>query len=352
MKIKLIPIVAILLFASSCKEGVKTDKVTPMVKCETVESLDRGSVATILPGKVSAKADVNLSFRVAGVVEKITVKEGDFVKEGQAVATMDSRDYKLQLDATEAEYDAIKAEAERVIAMYKDASVPQNDYDKAVSGLKRITAKLESHRNAYEDTNLKAPFDGYIQSISFDKGEALSAGMPIISFISSSAPEVTINIPASDYIRRSELIGATATSELYPGKVFQLKRVGTTHKANLNQLYETKFIVEPLERVLPSAGMSVMVSLSYENQHRSETIIPFKAVVELDGDTYVWLLVDGKAQKQRVALGDISSSGMVIVEEGLEAGDQLITAGLRTLKGGEQLRAIPQPSESNIGNIL
>lgn len=346
------PLIAVMLFASSCKEQQTREQLSPMVKCVTVESLERAATITTLPGKVSPRADVNLSFRVAGIVEKVNVKEGDFIKEGQVVATMDSRDYRLQLDATEAEYDAIKAEAERVIAMYKDASVTQNDYDKAVSGLKRITSKLESHRNAYKDTNLKAPFDGYIQKINFDKGEALSAGMPMMSFISSSAPEVTINIPAIDYIRRSELISATATCDLYPNKIFHLKRVGTTHKANLNQLYETKFIIEPQDGLLPSAGMSVMVALSYENHQSSETIIPFNAVVEQDGSSYVWLLKDGKGVRQSIVLGDITSDGMVVVEQGLKAGDQLITAGLSSLKEGAQLRVMPQPTKSNVGNIL
>lgn len=61
---------------------------------------------------------------------------------------------------TEAEFRQVKGEAERVIELYNRKSVPVNDYEKAVYGLRQITAKYNAHRNALEDTRLLAPFDG------------------------------------------------------------------------------------------------------------------------------------------------------------------------------------------------
>lgn len=352
MNIKFCLLAASVMLIISCVENKGVDKTALKVRCYQVQSSDNTTSTSSYPGKVSAASEVNLSFRVAGVIDKIDVKEGDFVRKDQVVAYMDNRDYKLQLEATQAEYDAIEGEVARIVALYRDQSVSKNDYEKAVNGLKQITAKLASHRNAYEDTNLKAPFDGYIQRVNFDKGEAVSAGMPVISLISSNAPEIVVNIPANEYIKRKDLLSATATLASYPGKVFNLKRVSITHKANLNQLYEVRFKVEHLNDTLPSVGLSAMVSLTYKDGEMGEFVIPVSAIVEQGGESCVWQVVDGKTCLRAVEVVRVKSDGTVIIANGLNSGDIIVTAGTRSLKGGQNVEPLEQPSKSNIGNIL
>lgn len=355
MKCKLVLFLIIIVSFVACGNNTNKTKVTSakMVKCEKVLSSNRNLTQRTFPGKMTATTDVNLSFRVAGVIEKINVKEGARVSKNQLVATMDSRDYELQLNATQAEYNAIKGEVERVVALYKEQSVSENDYDKAVNGLKAITSKLNAHKNALEDTKLKAPFDGYVQKINFDKGEAVSAGMPVLSFISSSAPEVKINIPTSEYLIRDELVAASATSTLYPDMVFDLKLIGTTHKSNVNNLYETKFSIETQKGVTFTAGMNLMVTLEYKNGDvTSETAIPFAAVFEIEGKSFVWLIEDGKTVQREVVVGDIRRDGTALVKSGVKEGDMLITAGIRSLKVGQEVKPLPQPTKSNVGNLL
>lgn len=59
----------------------------------------------------------------------------------ELLAQIDPRDYELQLQAAEAEWQGIKAEAERVMALYADSVATASDYDKARYGLQQITAK-------------------------------------------------------------------------------------------------------------------------------------------------------------------------------------------------------------------
>ena len=109
---------------------------------------------TQYPGVTEAKEDAELAFKVLGIIEKIYVREGDHVKKGQILARIDIRDYATQLSATESEYRQIKAECERVIAMHEDDAVSDNNYDKARSGLERISAKLKNHRDQLNDCQL------------------------------------------------------------------------------------------------------------------------------------------------------------------------------------------------------
>ncbi|MFR9590913.1 MAG: efflux RND transporter periplasmic adaptor subunit [Rikenellaceae bacterium] len=356
MKIKKSFGIVVLMFLTSCVEVGDVTKSVQKVKCEEAKSVGDQDSSTTYPGKIVASADVNLSFRVAGVVDRIAVVEGQRVLRDQVVAYMDDRDYKLQLAATQAEYDAVSAEVERVVAMYGDKTVSQNDYDKAVSGLKQITSKLSAHRNAYADTQLRAPFDGYIQTINFKRGEAVAAGTPIIKFISASAPEVVINIPASEYLRHSQLSSAVATLNSMPNKEFTLKSVGVSHKANLNQLHEWRFVVCDDEGVYPTLGNSAMVQLIYSSANEiaseSKSIIPFSAVFERDGECCVWRIDNGEAQLVKVELGDVLRNGNVIVKGGISMGDMVITAGVNSISEGQKVEPMSAPSKSNVGNIL
>lgn len=105
-----------------------------------------------------------MAFKLNGTLMQVHVGEGDRVRKGQLIAELDPRDYRLQLEATEAEYLNIKSEAERVMALYADSVGTADAYDKARFGLQQITAKYENARNQLADTKIYAPFDGYVQN--------------------------------------------------------------------------------------------------------------------------------------------------------------------------------------------
>ena len=124
------------------------------------------------------------------------------------IAEIDSHDYEVQLEATQAEYDQIKADAERVISMYEEGAATASNYDKARYGLEQISQKLSHHKDQVGYCKLYSPIDGYVQSRLHDSGENVSAGMPIISLFGSSNTEIEIFIPASDYARRDRMTRA------------------------------------------------------------------------------------------------------------------------------------------------
>ncbi len=206
------------------------------------------------PGKVKAAQDISLAFRVSGTIQKIYVKDGARVQAGQLLAELDPTDYQVQLDATEAEYKQIKAEAERVMALYKDNGTTPSANDKAVYGLKQITAKYRHHKDQLGYTRLYAPFNGYIQKRLFEAHETVGAGMPVLSMISNSAPEVEINLPAAEYIRREQFDRYRCTFDIYPEQTYELKLISVTPKANANQLYTMRLQLTTDNRPVPSPG--------------------------------------------------------------------------------------------------
>ena len=300
--------ISLILFMS-CARSEKGTKDTQTVKIDTAVSAS-SQTALQFPGKVKAAQDISLAFRVSGTIRKIYVEDGARVREGQLLAELDPADYRVQLDATEAEYKQIKAEAERVMALYKENGTTPNANDKAVYGLKQITAKYQHHKDQLEYTRLYAPFSGFIQKKLFDAHETIGAGMPVISMVSAGIPEVEINLPAADYIRRDRFDGYHCTFDLYPGENYPLKLISVTPKANANQLYTMRLQMVP--------GKSV------GKVHRREVAV-------------LRLLSDGRA---------------MVVSDALQAGETVVASGVHHIEDGENVRPLATGSKTNVGGLL
>jgi RND family efflux transporter MFP subunit len=337
----------------ACSQKKSSEEVIHTVKTDTVRVLGEKQ-QSVFPGKVKAASEVNLSFRVAGPIAKIYVATGNYVKKGQVLAEMDSRDYQTQLSATEAEYRQIKAEAERVIKLYEQGSVTPNDYDKANYGLKQITAKYNAHKNAMTDTKLLAPFDGYIQKRFFDPNETVNAGTPVISMINTGVPEVEINIPASEFINKDKFESFSCMIDVYPDRTFHLDLIGITQKANLNQLYTVRLKIKDDEKPLPSPGMVTMVSISYKAEKQQLVWIPYSALFEINDVSSVWIYNPNTqtVSARKVKIDNILNSGALVISEGLQAGEIVITAGVHALREGEKVKLLPPVSPTNVGGLL
>jgi RND family efflux transporter MFP subunit len=343
-----------LIITTSACTHKKTDIIAiQTVKTDTVRIYGEKNSATF-PGKVKAASDVNLAFRISGPITKLTVEAGNFVKKGQVVAEMDSRDYTLQLLATEAEYNRIKAEAERVIALYEKSSVTPNDYDKAVFGLQQITAKYEAHKNTLTDTKLNAPFDGYVQRRFFDVGETVGAGMPVVSMISAELPEVEINIPSSDFVRRDRFETFSCSIDIFPGITFPLELIGIAQKANLNQLYTVRLKIKERAKQLPMPGMTTIVTIYFQTEEETLVYVPLSAVFESEGVSTVWIYnpLAQTVERRAVTLTTILSNGKAVVSQGLNAGEIVVSAGVHALSHGQKVKLLSTASPTNVGGLL
>ena len=103
--------------------------------------------------------------------------------------------------------------------------------------------------------------------------------MPVLSMISSGTPEVEINLPAAEYIRRDQFDNYHCTFDIYPGETYPLKLISVTPKANANQLYTMRLQVVPGTPAVPSPGMNTMVTISYRTEQTNTLSVPTGAIL-------------------------------------------------------------------------
>ncbi|MCQ2227622.1 MAG: efflux RND transporter periplasmic adaptor subunit [Bacteroidales bacterium] len=342
--------ITLMLLATSCSEKSQKAEKTKLVILSEVKSASP-EMTIQYPGKVKAAEDANLSFKVAGRISRMVADEGQFVRKGQVLAEMDATDYNLQLKATEAEYAQIKGDCERIIALYNDSATTKSNYDKAVSGLQQISAKLENHRNQVAYTKITAPYDGYVQKHLMAANEIVGAGMPVISMMSSKTLEVEVNLPATDYIRRNQMKKFTCLFDVLPGQTFDLKLTNMTPKANSNQLYPIRLQLESCENV--TVGMNTTVCVSMQQDDTKELRVPTSAVRRDGEKSHVFVFNNDRVQECEVDVRAVKTDGTcIVISDELKSGDKIVSSGIHHIDNGDKVREVKNKSNSNVGELL
>lgn len=341
---------------TACGESQKgTEEEVQYVK--TVQAKRISDAAELsYPGKTKSSEEVNVAFRISGPIQRVLVKEGQYVHKGQLIAQMDPRDYEVQLSATQAEYEQIKADAERVIALYKEDGTTASNYDRARYGLQQITEKLAHHKNQLSDTRLYAPISGYIQCKIHESGETVSAGMPVVSMFNAGDVEIEVYVPVSDYARQSDLLSATCSFEVTPGKEYPLEIVRVSKEANASQLYAARLRIKgDYDRNKITPGISTMVYVAYHVPNEVDGVtVPTTAIDRKDGQTFVFVLDTntGIVKRRSVEVGRVDLEGNIQVLEGLKPQETVVCAGVRYLTDGQKVKEIEKTSDANVGGLL
>jgi len=341
------------LFVISCGDKKAADDSVATVRLDTVQVANADATLQF-PGRVVSSKDAHLSFKTSGTISRIYVDEGSHVQAGQLVAEMDAKDYVVQLSATEAEYASIKAEAERVMSLYKDGAATASDYDKARFGLQQIESKLKNHRDLVAYCKIYAPFTGAVQRRFFNEGENVTAGMPVLMLVSQSKPEIEINLPATSYLRRSAFLSYSAQFDVLPGQTVPLKMLNVMPKANANQLYTMRLSIEGDARGV-APGMSAWVSIvAADTSEESETSVPATALVEDKDDCFVYIYEDKNQTVRRcdVKVLRLHTDGTAVVSGALLPGNLVVSTGANHIKSGDKVTPLPSVSKTNVGGLL
>ena len=350
--ISIIAKVMAMLSLVGCGQKQQAERL-PLVSIDTVKAANACNILEF-PARVQAAEEVHLAFKIPGTLQRIYAEDGAFVRQGELVAEMDPRDYELQLQAVEAEYFSIKAEAERVMALYEQDVATADAYDKARYGLQQITAKYENARNQLADTKLYAPFDGYVKRRRFDPPTVVAAGMPVITFLSGKNPEVELFIPASTYIRRQEIASFAAVFDFLHSRKVPLRLLHIEPSANANQLYAVRLALPANTGIAAAPGMNATVEVAMRQETEASAKIPASALFRgEDGNSYVWIhRQDGTVARRQVEVARLHTDGTATVTSGLNEGERIVIAGVHSLTEGERVAPLPVPSQTNEGGLL
>jgi RND family efflux transporter MFP subunit len=344
------------LLLPSCgeKKSDQPPRVPPVsVNTDTVRQADM-TFSSVYPGKVVPLKQVDIHADVQGYITGIYFKDGQHVSKGQLLYEIDKRRYQATYDQAVASQHNAEAtllkdqqDVDRYTRLYKQDAVAKQKLDYAVSAQKSDEAQVESAKAAISgaETDLHyasiiAPFDGTIGISQVRLGAVVTTGSTVLNTISSDNPM------AVDFeLDEKQLPNFEHTLHNY-GHVDSLF---TLYLPNLEKYpaygayWTIDRAVDPATGTITvritcpnvastplKAGLSVNVKVLSPGSGGMQVVIPMTATMEQMSEYFVFVVQDSTVRQQRIKLG-ARNGNMVVVQDGLKAGDVIASDGIQKL---------------------
>lgn len=327
---------------------------------------DSGERNRLFSGVARAGVESRLSFKVSGNLERVDVSVGDTVKPGDAIATLDASDFRLQLQEAQAYLLQVQAQArnaeaslDRVRALYENNNVSQAEFDNARAQRDSTRAQVNSAEKAValarrqlSYTNLTAPIAGNIAAVLAEVNENIQAGQAIATITSEGDLEVNISVPETliGQIRSGDT--GAVTFDAIADETFQatVTEVGVASTGAATTFPVTLRLVGDDDRIRP--GMAADVTFSFRGTERKEgvVLVPPVAVSEDREGKYVFIVEPksddrGTISRRSVETGDLGTEGLEILN-GLSEGELIVTAGVSKISDGIQVKLLERFQDS------
>lgn len=309
------------------------------------------------PAIVKALNEVELRPQVNGYITGIHFKEGQKVKKGQKLYSIDQQQsqatYKQAL-ANLSVQEANLAKAEKDVERYRELS--KNDaiakqqvdyaeatYEAAKQQVEAARATARSVQTLVRYSTIVAPFDGTIGISAVRLGASVSPGQTLLNTISSDDPiAADIAVDQKEIFRFSQLVQNTSKVDStfrlvfgdalypFPGKISVIDRAVDPQTGTIKMR-----LTFPNPDHTLRAGMSATLRVLATSSKES-VLIPYKAVNEQLGEFFVYIADSASVTQRKIVLGKQIGT-QVIVKEGLAAGETIVTEGVQNLREGSAI---------------
>jgi RND family efflux transporter MFP subunit len=352
----LVILVAGALFVAACGEEVVVEKVLRPVRYQEVTKSGAARVRSFA-GVARASLESQLSFRVAGTVERVPVIVGAAVERGQVLAQLDPTDYELMVQeavaglaqAEAAERNA-QADYERVRGLYENNNASRRELDGARATAESTGAQVEAAQKRLEQARqqlsyctLRAPVAGQVASVDIEVNENVSAGQKVFLLTAGSDIEVEVALPGA--LISDVRVGQEGEVEFtaLPERRFEaeVREAGVAAVGTATTFPVTVRLTEADPDI--RSGMAAEVAFRFDVAARTGRIlVPAVSVGEDREGRYVFVIerrdeAQGIVRRRPVTVGELTADGIEVLS-GLEEGELVATAGVRRLVDGEEVK--------------
>jgi len=354
-----------LLALAACEEEMVAEEpvVRPVKAMKVTGSEAFGQ--RMFSGRAKATNEVNMAFRVQGQLMKLPVNVGDELKKGDLVAQLDPATYKAEVDRqiaslkrAEATHTNDKLTLKRNRILLDKGHVSEARVDRFIAAESRSSAEVAAAKAAVKQaqldlgfTDIQAPFAGRIVATYVENFEDVRAKQSIARLLDSSSIEMVVDIPESLISYAPEVEGIVVVYDAFPEHKIPatIKEIGT-EASETTRTYPVTLIMDQPEGVRILPGMAGKASGtppagSTVSESRSRIEVPTSATFSdgENGKTYVWIVDEAskKVSRREVSVGELTDFGIQI-QSGLEQGEVLVTAGVHSLREGQQVRLLGQ----------
>src|SRR5690554_4319579 len=209
-----------LLFLTACKgesdQGMVVEEFIPVY----IAPLDKTKEKTVIEatGMFSTDNETLLSFKNGGIIERIYVKEGDFVKKGQMLASLNRTEINAKAEQLKAALAKAERDYKRAEKLYKDSVATLEQFQNAKTGLDVIEQDWNTLQFNLRYSQIYANTDGYILLKLSQEGQIVGPGMPIFQMNGAGKGNWMVKVGVSDAQWAAISVGdsASITTDAFP----------------------------------------------------------------------------------------------------------------------------------------
>lgn len=286
-------------------------------------------------GRLEANRRAELSFALAGEVAAVHVREGDRVRRGQKLATLDRRP--LEISRDEARAALARAESDlALLALPDSTSGARRRLIEDRTGVTAAKAGLARAELDLERAELRAPFAGEVGRVDVTTGERAGAERTVLTLIEARPVRVRAEVLESDFAQLAPGAAVRVRVPAHGEQIFAGSVGAIEPEIDPERGTGTVLIELPNEDGALRPGMYAQLEIDGIS-HADRLSVPRASVLERDRKTLVFRARDGRAEWQYVELG-LETRDFVEITNGLAPADTVLIGGHLTLAHGAPVK--------------
>lgn len=305
-----------------------------------VAAVSEGTVSAYISSTANlvAESEVKVLSEVEGRVLTLRVEEGDWVKNGQVLATLVRDDEQIAFKKAQLKQTNARAAFDRAKELVDRELISREEFDKLKIDYEITGQELAEAEWALKKTTIVAPFSGRVTARMTQLGQHVRPGDELFQVTDYNPLIARIYLPERDVLGLEE--GRTVQIRLdaadqvsFAGRIRQISPVVDTSTGTVKVTVEA---TEPPKEVRPGSFVSVNI---VRETHPEAVLLPREAVLRELQKAHVFVAEDDVAEKRSVTLG-LEEGDLIEVISGVEAGDQVIVTGQGGLKDGSAVKIL------------
>jgi multidrug efflux system membrane fusion protein len=308
-------------------------------------------------GNVEAISTIAIRAQVPGELQEVRFNEGDFVRKGQVLLTIDPRPYQAALAQAEASLARDKAiaannrlQADRYVKLLKEGIMPASQVDALTSAADASDANLQADEAAIKSAELNleyctisSPVDGRTGTIMVKPGNLVKvADVPIVVINQVNPIYVNFTVPQQIWPNvkqsladRAMRVMASVPQDQGSPLIGTLTFVDNSVDSTTGSIHLRGTFENSQNRLWPGLFVNVILTLSEQS---NAIVVPSEAIVSTQSGAYVYVVKSDNTVEQRAVVSDRSIQDEVIVSKGLQVGEIVVLDGQVNLVPGTKVQ--------------
>jgi multidrug efflux system membrane fusion protein len=341
METRAIVFVLIILITACRHAEIKSDSSDRLRVRITGLITESVNIPVHTTGILFTSEELKLSFKTGGIVAKIFVREGDKVRKGDLLASLNLLEINASVEQAKISYDKAVRDYIRAENLLKEGATTLEKKQNAETAMNIAKNSLEIAQFNLQHSRIDAPDNGIIMKQFVKENELVSSGYPVFLFgYSGKYWKVEAGLPDRDIIKISPGDSAVVRFDAYPGVMFSamVDQVGEMSDPYTGT-YEAELTLKDAGYRLAS-GFVASADI-YPSVKKSFTMVPVGSIVEADGlHGYIYIVnSEMKARKIYVEIAVIT--GTMVAVTGIPAGvTEIVLEGAAYLRDGSEVEII------------